>query len=330
MTNPSDKTVSELKPCAFCGGTDIFIEPDELGSGGQWVSPIHVGCTECKAEQYADTEDEAVAKWNRRAALSSQPVPASVREGLAQTVREVLDHCLRQHPHVNGTRERLYEAVRALEILSQQAAAEPVAEIVLFGTDLKEVSWRKGKMPPPGTKLYDAPVPQAAAQAPVQQETEKRAPVQGYVAGIPWSMHLEAYDAYCKRYGRQQALIEGGCRGGFGTGELDMFIPGWREKVSEIAKLKARIATLEKQNAAPVQAVQQPTKGSEWNAAIEAAAKAAENHSLAEQLARLTMANPVTHSLNLCRAVANSIRSLLSTAPAQEHQDEQTERSNRR
>lgn len=76
-------------------------------------------------------------------------------------------------------------------------------------------------------------------------EKEKIAPVQGYAAGIPWSLHLEAYDAYCKRYGRQQALIEGGCRGGFGTQELDRFIPGWRDKVSEIGRLKSRVAELE-------------------------------------------------------------------------------------
>lgn len=71
---------------------------------------------------------------------------------------------------------------------------------------------------------------------------EKRAPVQGYTPGVPWSLHLEAYDAYCKKYGAQPALIdlEGrGCRGGFGTRELDEFIPGWRDKVSEIATLKA-------------------------------------------------------------------------------------------
>lgn len=45
-------------------------------------------------------------------------------------------------------------------------SAVPVGEIVLFGgdSDLKEVSWQKGKMPPPGTKLYTTPV---AAQAPV-------------------------------------------------------------------------------------------------------------------------------------------------------------------
>lgn len=74
----------------------------------------------------------------------------------------------------------------------------------------------------------------------------KMAPVQGYVQGIPWDMHLEAYNAYCKRYGAQQALIEGGCRGGFGVGELDMFIPGWREKLSLVGKLNAEIESLHK------------------------------------------------------------------------------------
>lgn len=75
-----------------------------------------------------------------------------------------------------------------------------------------------------------------------QLAERKMAPVQGYAAGIPWSLHLEAYDAYVKRHGRQQALIEGGCRGGFGTRELDDFIPGWRERVSEIVKLRAQLA----------------------------------------------------------------------------------------
>lgn len=76
----------------------------------------------------------------------------------------------------------------------------------------------------------------------------KIAPVQGYNPGIPWSLHLEAYDAYCKKYGGQEALIDlagRGCRGGFGVGELDTFIPGWRDKVSEIGKLRAKVAELE-------------------------------------------------------------------------------------
>jgi hypothetical protein len=71
------------------------------------------------------------------------------------------------------------------------------------------------------------------------------APVQGYGPGIPWPLHLEAYDAYCREYSKQTALIDlpgRGCRGGFGTKELDTFIPGWRDRVSEITKLRAELA----------------------------------------------------------------------------------------
>lgn len=52
-------------------------------------------------------------------------------------------------------------------------------------------------------------------------------------------MHLRAYNEYCKRYGPQQALIEGWCRGGFGDTELDDLIPGWREEVSVLGQLRA-------------------------------------------------------------------------------------------
>jgi hypothetical protein len=72
----------------------------------------------------------------------------------------------------------------------------------------------------------------------------KMAPVQGWPQGIPWSLHLEAYAAYCKKWGPQPALIEGWCRGGFGTEELDEFIPGWRDKVSEITRLRTENADL--------------------------------------------------------------------------------------
>lgn len=78
----------------------------------------------------------------------------------------------------------------------------------------------------------------AVASAPsvaLEPPKEKIAPVQGWPQGIPWSLHLEAYAAYSKMYGPQPALIdlEGrNCRGGFGLGELDLFIPGWRDKVA--------------------------------------------------------------------------------------------------
>ncbi len=77
----------------------------------------------------------------------------------------------------------------------------------------------------------------------VELEPGKRAPVQGYSAGIPWSMHLRAYDMYCKKYCSQPALIDlekQNCRGGFGTEELDEVIPGWRDELSEIGKLLRR------------------------------------------------------------------------------------------
>lgn len=90
----------------------------------------------------------------------------------------------------------------------------------------------------------------------MSEDLEKRAPVQGYSAGIPWSMHLRAYDAYCKMYRPQPALIKGGCRGGFGTGELDMFIPGWREELSEIARLREKLAAVEGERDAARQALE--------------------------------------------------------------------------
>ncbi len=59
--------MADLKPCPFCGGARIFVEPDEYGSGGQWVTPIHVGCSVCKAEQTGETKAEAFERWNHRA-----------------------------------------------------------------------------------------------------------------------------------------------------------------------------------------------------------------------------------------------------------------------
>lgn len=84
----------------------------------------------------------------------------------------------------------------------------------------------------------------------MSDKAEKRAPVQGWHGGIPWDMHLRAYEAYCKAYGPQPALcdLEGkNCRGGFGTSELDMFIPGWRDELSTVTSQKKRIAELEDQ-----------------------------------------------------------------------------------
>lgn len=83
----------------------------------------------------------------------------------------------------------------------------------------------------------------------------KIAPVQGWTPGIPWSLHLEAYDAYRARWSAQAAMIDlekRGCRGGFSVKELDSFIPGWRDRASEITTLRARVAELEIALSAPI------------------------------------------------------------------------------
>lgn len=76
--------------CTFCGSNFLFTEPDEYGSGGQWVSPIHVGCNDCKAEQVGDTEEEAVSRWNARA---TPPASAQddAKDDITQRLRDNAD-----------------------------------------------------------------------------------------------------------------------------------------------------------------------------------------------------------------------------------------------
>ncbi len=68
MTNLPEGEVEavELLPCPFCGGSNLYTSPDEWGSGGQWVPPIHTGCKDCAFDLLGDDEDDAIANWNRR------------------------------------------------------------------------------------------------------------------------------------------------------------------------------------------------------------------------------------------------------------------------
>lgn len=47
---------------------------------------------------------------------------------------------------------------------------------------------------------------------------------------IPWHIAELAYSVYSGRYGRGQSLERLAERGGFGPGEMDMFLPDWRER----------------------------------------------------------------------------------------------------
>ena len=120
-----------------------------------------------------------------------------------------------------------------------------------------------------------------------QPAKEKIAPVQGYTPGIPWSMHLEAYDVYRNRWGAQPALIDldgRNCRGGFSVRELDEFIPGWRDRLSELVKLREEVTRLRSELAA-----QQPQGQAVSDAGDEAA------HECLSVLAGID-----TYEVNLC------------------------------
>lgn len=56
----------------------------------------------------------------------------------------------------------------------------------------------------------------------------------------PQVVTMLAYEVYCHVFGPQEALVTGGCRGGFGTGELVAFLYArsfpkseWRDRVDE-------------------------------------------------------------------------------------------------
>jgi hypothetical protein len=64
---------------------------------------------------------------------------------------------------------------------------------------------------------------------------------------IPWSVAELAYSVYAAEYGRGQSLERLAQRGGFGPGEMDLFLPDWRERCDEIVRLRAENAALREQ-----------------------------------------------------------------------------------
>lgn len=59
----------------------------------------------------------------------------------------------------------------------------------------------------------------------------------------PQAVTMRAYEVYKHCFGEQKAMIEGHCRGGFGTGELVAFLYAhtfpkseWRQRVDEALK----------------------------------------------------------------------------------------------
>lgn len=127
-----------LSPCPFCRGADIFIEPDERGSGGQHVAPYHVGCKACKAEQMAETEDEAIAAWNRRptppeaqAGAGMEEVAliekAAVRVGMTSLLNHGAASCVFSEGCNGVTQKHLIAFAREIALHCAAALAAPKA-----------------------------------------------------------------------------------------------------------------------------------------------------------------------------------------------------------
>ncbi len=107
MKDQERATVQALAPCPFCGGASIFVEPDEHGSGGQWVPPVHVGCSACKAEQRGESPEEAVAAWNRRIQAQPSGDPADPLLCKFYGVTTDADLIAAQHRHIEKLQAKL-------------------------------------------------------------------------------------------------------------------------------------------------------------------------------------------------------------------------------
>lgn len=55
--------MTELKPCPFCGGTNVVV--DEFWE--RYDEPYFIACNECGASgPYTHKKEEAIELWNRR------------------------------------------------------------------------------------------------------------------------------------------------------------------------------------------------------------------------------------------------------------------------
>jgi hypothetical protein len=119
-TNHTSPSGEELKPCPFCGGTDLFVERlDYTACFVQCDSSVgeHEACCMRGPVGMQDDDDEetpgnaaAIRAWNRRAALTAEKVAA---EPVA---------IVRDNPDDIGT---IIEATRPLEVGTQLYLAAP-------------------------------------------------------------------------------------------------------------------------------------------------------------------------------------------------------------
>ena len=81
---PNTPAGEELKACPFCGS-------DETSHGFTYAGVLvgHCGCEACDASVSAESEEEAIEKWNRRPA----PEPAPQQGEVTQAIKRLRYEC---------------------------------------------------------------------------------------------------------------------------------------------------------------------------------------------------------------------------------------------
>ena len=58
---------AKLKPCPFCGGTNIVIHRDDgIVAQRLEIERYRLCCKDCAAQLYRGTKEEVIEAWNRR------------------------------------------------------------------------------------------------------------------------------------------------------------------------------------------------------------------------------------------------------------------------
>ncbi|WP_175992297.1 Lar family restriction alleviation protein [Burkholderia vietnamiensis] len=117
-----NKTLTDLLPCPFCGGTNCTISTRTIG---KWK---FVYCPDCLAEGPAyDDEDDAIDAWNRRTTPD--------REAIIEECAKVCDdRIMGDQSERDFESKRCAEAIRALKtaptISPRDTLIEEIAEMV--------------------------------------------------------------------------------------------------------------------------------------------------------------------------------------------------------
>lgn len=86
---------NELKPCPFCGGETTFAAhatAEEMDYGIICRTMAVIGCDTCEFCMSEETDEEAVAAWNARTAVTDEQFSLAVHDGRVwQAVRECHD-----------------------------------------------------------------------------------------------------------------------------------------------------------------------------------------------------------------------------------------------